>query len=116
MKKVLKICLIFIIIFTNKEIYAEENNNISNNEILEQQQEELGISDFLEISNEYTKDNLEGTDIKEIFNSAITGRVGNSNLFNNILNLFGREFKSTISTIRNSTYYHYYTYYIGFYN
>ena len=109
MKKVLKICLIFIIMFVGKEIYAQENNTSSNDEILKQQQQELGISDFIEKSKEYTKDNLDGIDIGEIFNSAITGRVGNTNLFNNILNLFGREFKSTISTIRNSTYYHYYT-------
>ena len=109
MKKVLKICLIFIIIFTSKEIYAEEVNQISNTEILEQQQQELGISDFIESSRKYTNDSLEGINIKEIFNSAITGRIGNTNLFNNILNLFGNEFKSTISTTRNYTNNHYYT-------
>ena len=57
----------------------------------------------------YTNKNLDGTNIKEIFDSAITGRVGNTNLFNNLLNLLGREFKSTISTIRNNTYYNYNT-------
>lgn len=45
--------------------------------------------------------------IKEIFSSAITGKIGNTNLFNSILNIFGKEFKSTISTLRNYTYYYY---------
>lgn len=55
------------------------------------------------------QDNLDGIDIKEIFNSAITGKVGNTNIFNNILNIFGKEFKSIISTIRNSINNNYYT-------
>lgn len=106
-KKIFKIVLILIIMINTKIIYAEEVNDISNDEIISQQQQELGISNFINLSNKYTKDSLEGVDIKEIFNSAITGRIGNTNLFNNILNLLGKEFKNTISTLRYS-YYHYY--------
>lgn len=68
-----------------------------------------GISEFIKESNKYTESNLDEINIQEIFNSAITGRVGNTNLFNSILNLFGREFKDTISTIRNSFNNNYYT-------
>lgn len=68
-----------------------------------------GISEFIKESNKYTESNLDGINIQEIFNSAITGRVGNTNFFNSILNLFGREFKDTISTIRNSSNNNYYT-------
>lgn len=60
-----------------------------------------GIYEFIEQSNKYTETTLDGIDIQDIFNSALTGRVGNTNLFNNILNLLGREFKNTISTIRH---------------
>lgn len=69
----------------------------------------FGITEFIETSTKYAGDTLDGIDIKELFNSAITGRIGNTNLFNNILNIFGREFKSIISTIRNSAYNNYYT-------
>ena len=109
MKKILTIWLILTIALFTKITYAEETNNISNDEIIKQQQQELGISDFINKANEYTKDTLEGIDIKEIFNSVITGRIGNTNIFNNILNIFGKEFKSIISTIRYSTYNNYNT-------
>lgn len=109
MKKILTIWLILILVLFSETIYAEETNQISNTEILEQQQQELGISDFIESSKKYTKGNLEEININEIFNSAITGKIGNTNLFNNILNLLGKEFKSTISTIRNYTNNNYYT-------
>lgn len=108
-KKVLTICLLLVVTIFTKITYAEETNNISNDDIIKQQQQELGISDFINKANEYTKNTLKGIDIKEIFNSAITGRIGNTNIFNNILNIFGKEFKSTISTIRNSTYNNYNT-------
>ena len=63
----------------------------------------LFITIFLN-AKKYTEDNLDGIDIKDLFNSAITGRVGNINLFNNVLNLLGREFKGTISSLRNNIY------------
>lgn len=69
----------------------------------------FGISQFIEESSKYTKENFDEMNIKEIFSSAITGRVGNTNLFNSILNVFGKELKSTISTLRNYINHHYYT-------
>lgn len=114
MKKILTIGLMLILMVFSKNVYAEEANNISNDEIINQQQQELGISEFINKANEYTKDNLEGINIKEIFDSAITGKIGNTNLFNNILNLFGKEFKSTISSMRNYINHYYYTWYINF--
>ena len=104
MKKVIQIVIILIILFLNISVAQAESNETSNDEILNSQSKELGISDFIKTSKEYTKDNLDGIDIKDVFNSAITGRVGNLNLYNNILNLFGREFKSEISSLRSNIY------------
>lgn len=101
MKRILKLVLIFVLCFNLKIVYAEENT-INTDEIISNQKQELGIIEFIKKSNEYTKDNLDGINIKEIFDSAITGRVGNTNIFNNVLNILGKEFKSTISTIRNN--------------
>ena len=68
-------------------------------EILNSQKEALGISDFINISKEYTKDILKDFDIQNLFEGAITGRIGNINIFNNLLNLLGRETKTAISNI-----------------
>lgn len=68
-------------------------------DILNSQKETLGISDFINTSKEYTKDVLEDLNIQNIFDNAITGRIGNTNLFNNLLNLLGRETKTAVSNI-----------------
>lgn len=67
--------------------------------ILESQQETLGISDFIDASRKYTEDNFEDLDLQNIFEEAITGRIGNSNLFNSFLNILGRETKTAVSNI-----------------
>lgn len=67
--------------------------------ILNSQKETLGISDFINVSEKYTKESLEGLDLQDIFENAITGRIGNTNLFNSLLNTIGRETKSAVSNI-----------------
>lgn len=91
MKKI--IILFFTFLFLCSPIYGTDTD------ILASQQEALGISDFINTSKKYTQDSLTGLDIQDIFKSAITGRVGNTNLFNNILNVLGRETKTAISNI-----------------
>lgn len=71
----------------------------TDSEILESQQESLGISDFISTSKKYANETLGNIDIQNIFKEAITGRIGNTNLFNNILNILGRETKTAISNI-----------------
>ncbi len=105
MKKLLVFFSILIAIFFYSNVVQADSTETSNDDILSSQEKELGISDFIKSSKEYTKENLDGIDIGDIFKSAITGQVGNINLFNNILNLFGKEFKNTISSIRNCFYY-----------
>ena len=109
MKKVIVLYVFILIFFSSFCVVQAETNETSNDNILNSQEKELGISDFIRSSKEYTKDSFDGIDIGDVFKSAITGRVGNINLFNNILNLFGREFKSTISSIRHSIYNNYNT-------
>ena len=68
-------------------------------EILKSQKETLGISDFINTSKKYTEGIFDDLNIQDIFDDAITGRIGNTNLFNNLLNLLGRETKTAISNI-----------------
>lgn len=74
-------------------IYATDTN------ILKSQQESLGISDFIDASNKYTQENFSDINLQNIFEDAITGRIGNTNLFNNFLNVLGRETKNAVSNI-----------------
>lgn len=89
-----KIIIIFsILISLCSLVYSTEED------ILNSQKEVLGISDFINSSKKYTEDSFGGIDIKNIFEDAITGRIGNTNLFNNFLNILGREAKTAISNI-----------------
>lgn len=87
------IILFFILISLSGISYA------TNNEILNSQKETLGISDFIDVSKKYTKDTLKDLELQDIFENAITGRVGNINLFNNLLNIVGSEMKTAVSNI-----------------
>ena len=104
MKKILVLFVIVTICLFDIKIVQADSNETSNDDILNNQEKELGISDFIKSSKEYTKDNLYGIDLGDVFKSAITGQVGNINIFNSVLNIFGREFKSTISSIRSCFY------------
>lgn len=68
-------------------------------DILDSQQESLGISDFIKTSKEYAQTTLGDIDLQNIFEDAITGRIGNTNLFNSFLNILGRETKTAVSNI-----------------
>lgn len=91
MKKVLIIFLVLILLYT--PVFAADA------EILESQEESLGISKFIETSKKYTKDTFEDLEIQDIFDDAITGRIGNNNIFNSVLNILGRETKTAVSNI-----------------
>ncbi len=92
MKKILILFSAFFVLYSNNVCATDE-------EILKSQQETLGISDFINTSKKYTEDSLKDLNMQDIFKDAITGRIGNTNLFNSILNIFGRETKTAISNI-----------------
>ena len=91
MKKILIIFLVFVSLYI--PVYG------TNVDILKSQKETLGISDFIETSKKYTKESFGDVSIQNIFEDAITGRIGNSNIFNSILNVLGRETKTAVSNI-----------------
>lgn len=91
MKKVLIIFLVLISLYI--PVFATDLD------ILQTQKESLGISDFIEASKEYTKETFGDLNIQDVFEDAITGRIGNSNIFNSVLNVLGRETKTAVSNI-----------------
>ena len=91
MKKVLIIFLVLISLYI--PVYAIDLD------ILKSQKESLGISSFLEMSKKYTQETWGDLSIQNIFEDAITGRIGNPNIFNSVINVLGREIKTAVSNI-----------------
>ena len=94
-KKLFFIIIIFTILIPNNT-YAVES---SENTILEQQQSEFKINDFLKETKKYSSDFLQNIDITEIFKDATTGKINNKKIFSKLLDLFGSEIKQTIKIL-----------------
>ena len=69
----------------------------STEEIIEEQKQSLGISDFINSSQEYAGQVFKGTNFNEIFNSMIKGQVDNSFVFDGIINVFKTELSKNTS-------------------
>lgn len=87
MKKSIYILIfaIFFLSFTMPTSIANEE------ETLQEQQEEFGISEFIEQADEYAGEFFEDIDINEILEDAIKGEVDNQTIFKKILSLLGGE-------------------------
>ena len=88
--KMKKIVYIVIIIFLLLNLTAP-TTKANEEETLEEQQEEFGISEFIEEAQNYSGEFFEDIDMNEILNSAIKGEVDNQTFFQKILNLLGGE-------------------------
>ena len=91
MKNKIIFLLIIFIMITNF-VCAEEVDSIMKN-----QEESLGITDFIQESNKYTTDEFSDINLNEIFNSALSGNVDNKKIFRNIFRTFGNEIKNEIT-------------------
>lgn len=74
MKRYKKIVLMFatIVIIFKPLVLANDSKTIDTKTIIEEQKKEIGISDFINLSEEYSNKNLDGINIKEIFEEAVT--------------------------------------------
>ena len=100
------IIAIFIFIPKNTKAYNEndqtsEKNEINTDIILEEQQSNFGIRDFLKEAENYSPDFVKDLDISNIFNSALTGKIDNSNILKKILNLAGVQVLDTLKILIN---------------
>lgn len=109
MKKVIfKIAEVFLVYLAISTVFpgvisAESNTNNSNSilseNILEDQEKEFGIRDFINDSKEFAGEFFSDIDIGEILNSAIQGKIDNSSLAKKILNLLGSEVIESLKAI-----------------
>lgn len=90
--------LIILIIFTIYPISYVRAENLTQ-QMIKEEQNTFGISDFVKETNKYTNDFFDDLNVSDVLNSAINGKVDNSNIFKKILNLFGKEIVSSLKTI-----------------
>ena len=93
MKKKIIIVFFVFIIFVNRPILAKTDD------VMEGQKESFGISSFIKEAEKYSSDFFENTDISNILNNALAGKVDNSTIFHRILNLLGKEAVGCLKTL-----------------
>ena len=89
---------IFIIIIT-VVFYLTNCSYALTEDILEEQKSSFGISSFVKEAEKYSSDFFENTSVTDILNSAIKGKIDNSNIFKRILTFFGREVIESLKTL-----------------
>ena len=90
--------LILFIIFTIYPISYVRAENLTQ-QMIKKEQDTFGISDFVKETDKYTNDFFDDINVTDVLNSAINGKVDNSNILKKILNLFGKEIVSSLKTI-----------------
>lgn len=95
-KIIVSLILIIAIILKLNTSYCDDD--VDNNTI-ESQQEIFGINSFIENSKKYTGEFFSDVNINDILNSAIQGKIDNSNMYKKILNLLGSEIKTGIRSL-----------------
>ena len=87
--------LILFIIFTIYPISYVRAENLTQ-QMIKEEQDTFGISDFVKETDKYTNDFFDDINVSDVLNSAINGKVDNSNILKKILNLFGKEIVSSL--------------------
>ena len=95
MKRFLLILFLILTIYPISYVRAE---NLTQ-QMIKEEQDTFGISDFVKETDKYTNDFFDDINVSDVLNSAINGKVDNSNILKKILNLFGKEIVSSLKTI-----------------
>ena len=91
MKRIIYILIMIILFlyFTMPISTANETKDANTNDTLQEQQEEFGISEFIQQAEEYSGEFFDGININELLENAIKGEVDNQALFKKILSILG---------------------------
>lgn len=92
MRRKVVIIVLILIFFCFNVAYAEGLD-----ELIKQQEDSLGITDFIQESNKYTEDVFSSMDMQEFFENALKGRISNKEITKYCMQIFGKEIKNTIT-------------------
>ena len=106
MKKKWYIITLIIIMFISNNVYAENQNDmntqtIDTNAVLEEQQTNFGIRDFLKEAENYVPDFISNVDISNIFNMALNGKIDNASIMKKIFELLVKQIKEPLKILVN---------------
>ena len=94
-KHKLYILIIFFLAILSSKVYATDMTT----EMIKEEQENFGISEFLDETQKYTKDFLDDIKISDLLNSAITGKIDNNSILKKIIKIFGKELSKSLKTL-----------------
>ena len=86
--------IILILALINKVVCAEEYADI-----MAQQEDSLGITKFINESEEYTSGIFDDMELSQVLSQAIQGKVDNGKLFKGVFKIFGKELQTTITIL-----------------
>ena len=96
MRKYISYIIFVLIIFINPtNIYATDLTG----EIIKTQEENFGISEFVNEANKYKGEIIDDINISEMLNSSISGKIDNSTFLKKIINIFFKEISSSLKTL-----------------
>ena len=87
--------IFFTIVFQFSTSYCETDVD----QTYEEQKETFGINSFIKEAEKYSGEFFEDVDFGEILNSAISGNIDNSKIYNKIFSLFGSEVVKGITSL-----------------
>lgn len=96
---VVKCCLIIILVGITSLLFPTFEVYGSDEQMIKEQQEEMGIQDFLRDSKQYMGEFFEDIDMGEVLNDAVKGEIDNSTIGKRILHLLGSEVATSIKAI-----------------
>ena len=96
MKKILFVIVLLIFVMIPNFTYCTEKDT---DLILQEQQEKFGINDFIKEAEHYSKDIFDDINIKDMLDSALKGKVDNSNFIKKLFNLLIGEITYSIKTL-----------------
>ena len=72
--------VVFLLVITGHVVLAEQD-------VIKEQEDALGITNLINESEGYTSDVYEDVSLNEIFDEAISGKINNSKVLKNVLNI-----------------------------
>ena len=99
MKRLVDFLGIIILLFVMSMMFPVFVTYASNESEIQEQQEELGIQDFLKDAKQYMGEFFEDVDMGKVLNDAIKGEIDNSTIGKRILNLLGSEVVTSVKAI-----------------
>ena len=100
MKKIFLFLLILVLIPSYS--YAENITNTTDTAaIIIKQEEAFGIKDFIKDCEKYSPDFIKDLNIKNLFNSSVSGKIDNKSIFEKLINPLKSEFTDVLKIFIN---------------